>query len=68
MQAHVLDQYGYVAFIAVGVVASPHHHNTACLGGATHFWSEDRFLQALVEYEAQGFEIILEEVDYWPRG
>ena len=68
MQAHVLDhRCWYVAFIAVNVMYSSHHDNSANFGDAQQYYNEDKFLEALVEYEAQGFEIILEEVDYWLR-
>jgi|TARA_R100000084_G_C4622401_1_gene133880 hypothetical protein len=65
MQAHILDKAHYVDFIAVHDMYSPFHDSSARLGGAKHYHSVDDFLQALEDYEAQGFEVLLEEIDYY---
>lgn len=65
MQAHVLDQGHYVDFIAVHDMYSPFHNSSAQLAGAKHYHSVDDFLKALEDYEAQGLEVILEEIDYY---
>ena len=67
MQAHVLDQGWYVNFIAIDVANTETHDNSAHSGGAAIFTDEDAFIDQLVAYEAEGYEIILEPIDYYLR-
>tara|TARA_R100001129_G_scaffold174495_1_gene146830 strand:+ start:1453 stop:1659 length:207 start_codon:yes stop_codon:yes gene_type:complete len=67
MQAHVLDKGWYVNFIAIDVANTETHDNSADSGGAEIFTDEDDFVNQLEQYEAEGYEIILEPIDYYLR-